>query len=133
MSDLSKKLSSLNSASYYLTVGDLDKFQPGQPKSDILKDVQWRAGSVVAADCKGKRVTAITYDLLADGPESHREEFVHAVFVDDKFVKFIRWLPGEQIPKGQNRPKRTKIGDYCGWLIRAMDSECVSVEDLSST
>jgi hypothetical protein len=130
MSDLSKKLSSLNSASYYLTVGDLDKFQPGQPKSDILKDVQWRAGSVVAADCKGKRVTAITYDLLADGPESHREEFVHAVFVDDKFVKFIRWLPGEQIPKGQNRPKRTKIGDYCGWLIRAMDSECVSVEDL---
>ena len=131
-SDLHAKL---NSASDYLAVADLDEFRPGRPKDDILKDVQWRAGSVVASDCKGKSITAIDYTLLADGAESHREEALHAIFVADKFVKFIRWLPGEMEEVDYHgtpwrRPKPTKLGNYCPWLNRAMNGEAVSVEDL---
>lgn len=137
MNDLARRLKSLNSANYYLAVSDLENFQPGRSKSDILKGVQWRAGSVVAADCKEESITAITYNVLADGPESNREVFVHAIFAADEFVKFIRWLPSEMEEYGRSRygtpyrrPKRTKVGDDCGWLTRAIEGEAVSIADL---
>lgn len=123
MNELATKLAKLDSANEYLTVADLDKFRPGRSKSDILKDVRWRAGYVTAGDCNGKSISLISYTLLADGPEDRRSESLLAVFAGDKFEKFIRWLP-------YSGPKPMKAGDCCGWLTLAMKSEAVTIAEL---
>jgi len=118
----------------YLAATDLDKFQLGRLRTDLLEDIQWRASSARAGVCNGKPVMAIDYTLISDGPKRHVGKSLHAMFVDDRFEKFIRWLPGERDVVLVNgtpgpRPKRTKVGD-CGWLSSAMNSDAVSVADL---
>ncbi|MGO8751434.1 MAG: hypothetical protein ACLQNE_36265 [Thermoguttaceae bacterium] len=86
-------------------------------------------GSVIAAECEGKSITAINYTVLADKPESRRSESLPAMFVGDRFEKFIRWEVVDYHGTRSSRPRRMKVGDYCGWLTRAMNSEGVSIED----
>jgi hypothetical protein len=124
----------LDSAHGYLAIADLDKFQPGRSRSDILKDLHWRADSVEMADCKGRALCAITYGLLSDGQQ--RDEckvFLHALFVNNKFVKFIDWLPNvEEVPyHGTTRSisKRVRVGD-CSWLSRAVEAKPMTIENL---
>ena len=90
MSDLGTKLSSLDSASYCLVPGDLDRFQPGRAKNDILKDVKWRGVLYMAAQHDGRVVCAIVYELLPGGAYDNGGVCVWAIFVDDKFVKFVK-------------------------------------------
>ena len=98
----------LDSAGDFITVDDLGKFRRGRSKGEILKDLRWRAGFVVAAKCDGKSITAIFYDLYANpervyaNPYSHRSESLYAMFIDDKFVKFINNWPAGW-PKAQGR------------------------------
>ena len=137
--ELAKKLSSMNSANWYLGVGDLDEFQAGRSKSALLRDVQWRGWLYMAAEYKGKTVSEIMYSLLSDDPSRHTGVSAYAIFVDDKFVKFVKpppVLPGDQEIVGYSksgapfsRPKPLKAGDD-RFLIRAMDSEAVSIADL---
>lgn len=124
----------LASAHYYLEFSELDKFQPGRAKREILEDTEWRGDFDVAAEYKGNSVYVITYEVVADRDTSDRGEFVHAVFVADKFVKFIKWLPGdmEEVPyQGTTwrRPKPIKVGDI-SWLARATESDPVSIDVL---
>lgn len=131
MKDLQAELPSLHG---YISVADLAKFKKGRTKSDVLKDVQWRAGYVRAGKCDGEAVMAVTYTLLADPADLRRHETYHAIFVDGKFEKFIEWLPDEmeEVPyRGTvwRRPKPTKVGD-CRWLIKASNSPALSIDDL---
>lgn len=137
MSGLSQKLSSLNSASAYLAVSELDKFQPGQTMEDILADVKWRGNFPVTADCKGTVVSAIDYELFSDGPHDNGGISTFAVFVDGKFVKFVVPPPAQPedtelvdnhgTPEIRNKP--FKAGDT-RFLVRAMQAEGQSIEDL---
>ena len=125
MSALREKLSLLDSANDDLTIADLDKFQAGRPKNEILSDLKWRGACTSAGDCAGKRIFVIDYSPVADGPERYQGDSVQAVFIDEKFEKFIKWLPGESENEGtpQQRLKPTKVGDNCGWLTRAINTE----------
>ena len=78
---------------------------------------------------EGKSITAINYTVLADKPESRRSESLPAMFVGDRFEKFIRWEVVDYHGTRSSRPRRMKVGDYCGWLTRAINSEGVSIED----
>lgn len=116
-------LMKLPSATDYLTFCDLEKFQPGRSASDILKDIQWRGFFRRGAVCEGQSISVIDYDLIPDNPEWHVDEWwgktMHAIFIEDKFVKFIDW---------QSTVSR-KIDD-CNWLKRAMKSKAINIEDV---
>ncbi len=132
------KTSSLNteltSAHNCLDVGELEKFRPGRPKRDILKDIQWRGHFLMASTYKGKSVCAIAYKVLSDDPSSG-EEVVWAIFVDDKFVKFVSWQSGDmEVVVDDNgsrrsRPKPIKVGNI-SWLIRQVNREPITIADL---
>ncbi|MHB0956852.1 MAG: hypothetical protein ACYC0X_13020 [Pirellulaceae bacterium] len=109
MSDLSETLSSLNSASCRLTLDHLDKFQPGRPKSAILKDVQWRGDFYMASEYKGKAVCAIIYELVSDALHGNGGVSMWAIFVDDKFAKFVK--PPPVLPDDQEIVGHTKYVD----------------------
>ncbi|HEX4412717.1 MAG TPA: hypothetical protein VH107_03755, partial [Lacipirellulaceae bacterium] len=118
-----------DSAGDFLTPDDLDKFRPGRSKDDILADLRWRAGYLVAAECNGKSVTAIYYEVYVNpgavyaNPESHKSEGIYALFVDEKFEKFIRWFHWDHA--GQ-----AKIDDNCDWLAEATKREGPQIDEL---
>ena len=136
-SNLSKKLSSLNSAHQGLLVADLDQFRPGRPKGDILTDVNWRGHFYMAAEHRGKTVCATIYELSPAGPNDKGGVWVWAIFVDDTFVKFVKepaTLPGDMETVDHrgtpwSRPKAFKAGDT-RFLIRAVDGNAVTSADL---
>jgi hypothetical protein len=110
------------SANDYLTIGDIDKFRPGRLKDEILKDVQWRASSAMAAECKGQRIFALDYSLVSNGPDRYYGDVVVAIFEDNKFVKFVKWRTGKTKENGELT--------RCDWLLRALKAEALSREDL---
>lgn len=130
------KTSSLNtkltSPHYFLGVGDLEKFRPGRPKRDILKDIQWRGYLFMASTYKGKSVCAIFYVVLSNDPSSGGEG-VWAIFVDSKFAKFVECKRDMEVVDyhgtPRSRPKPIKMGNI-SWLIRAMETEPVNIADL---
>jgi hypothetical protein len=133
--ELAAKLNELDSATYILTLDDLDKFKAGRSKAEILKEIKWRAGSVLAAHCDGKDVFEIDYGVVVDTTVLDRQWSGHALFIDGKFEKFIRWLPGTEPEAGNgtpaNQPKGRTAGDECDWLSRAIKSKAVSVADIN--
>lgn len=112
----------LTSANYLLTPEDYDEFRPGRPKDEILKALQWWGNFEEATEYKGKSVSAISYGLFG-GPFSDRGIAIWAIFVDDKFEKFVRW------PEWDDGPLKIKIGDH-RMLIRAVESEPVNIAAL---
>lgn len=123
-----------DSANGYLAVADLDKFRTGRSRRDILKDLHWRGDSVEMADCNGRVICSITFDLGPDERPSEKSTIgIHAIFVNNKFVKFIRWLPDTiDVPYQDTtasilRPQ--KVGDH-QWLSRAVESKPANLEDL---
>jgi hypothetical protein len=123
-----------SSTSFYLTGGDLGEFRPGRRKHEVLRNVQWRGHFDMATTCDGKPVVTITYELLAEPQRSDRGKVVTAIFVNDRFVKFISWLPGDMEEVDYEgtkwrRPKPNKLGD-CTSLVRAMKAEPLRTKDL---
>jgi hypothetical protein len=137
-SDLARRLAKLDSASHYLTIGDLDKFQPGRSKSGILKDVQWRGEFNMATEYKGKVVSAIIFELVPDDSRSKGGVWIWAIFVDDKFVKFVEpppSLPGDmEVVNVHGTPwsrvKPLTAGDN-RFLVRALDGKPVLAAELT--
>ena len=109
----------LMSANSLLGAGDYEKFRPGRSRADVLNDVQWRGNFVEATTYEGKSVSVISYGLFG-GPFSDHGTAVLAIFVDDKFEKFVRW------PKGD---AKIAVGDF-SILVRALESDPVSSLDL---
>ncbi|MGO8690553.1 MAG: hypothetical protein ACLQLG_13100 [Thermoguttaceae bacterium] len=122
------------SADYCLDASDIEKFRPERSKNDILKDVQWGGDFEEATEYEGKNVSAISYGLFG-GPYRVGGRAVWAIFVGDKFKKFVRWPEWDQEEviddsgKRRSRAKPIKIGDFRR-LIRAVESKPVSVADL---
>jgi len=77
----------------------------------------------MATTLDGRGVSAISFGIFG-GPHDDTHPaggVICAIFVDDKFEKFIRW---------PHRPKKPMaIGDF-SWLIEALDAPEVSVADL---
>lgn len=132
--------SELSSANYYLTADDLDKFRPGRLMGDVLRDVQWRGNFKTATTHKGKSICSITYFLLPRGATNgHAGEWVLAIFIDDKFVKFVKLQPAlpdemeeyydRKYKRSRLRLKPIKVGD-CRFLIRAVESAPIDIVDL---
>ena len=125
------------SAHYCLKAGDIEKFRPGRSKSDILNDTQWRGDFEAAAEYQGDSVSAIYYGLFG-GPRRAGGSSVYAIFIDDKFEKFVQW-PGwdkqelvetvDDYGQRRSHPKPIKTGNFrC--LIRLVESAPVSIADL---
>jgi hypothetical protein len=108
------------SATYLLEPEDYDKFRPGRPKVDVLEDVRWRGNLEMATEYKGKSASAISYGICGS-PLTGGGEIVWAIFVGEKFEKFVRW------PEWGEGP--IKVGDF-GRLIRAIESDPVSIRNL---
>ena len=134
---LAQKSAKLSSLPYYVTFTDLEKFRPGQLERTILKEIQWRGYFYMAAEHKGKTVSAIVYDVVLDSHHSNGGVLIWAIFVDDKFAKFVAppsSLPGEKEVvhiRGTplSRLKPMKMGDD-RFLIRAMDGQPLNIDDL---
>jgi len=106
----------------YILVADIDKFRPGRAKADVLQDLQWRVGGVETVMFRGHSIMMTSYTFVPDPKDIQRHESFHAIFVDGKFEKFVRWdhetlLPGE---------KRTKVGECSAWVQRILRSPAVS-------
>jgi len=127
----------LPSANYLLFPNDVAAFRAGKTKDDVLKDVKWRGNFGMACEYKGKGVSAITYELVLQPKTDTANiegEWMFAIFVDDKFEKFVR--PGtpnptdmEEVPyEGTtwSRPKPVTIGDTSRF-IRDIGSEAVDL------
>ena len=120
---------------------DYEAFRPGRLKRAILGDVQWRGNFEMACEHQGKSVSAISYGLLAsdcsEGLErdaNAEKDVVWAIFVDDKFVKFVEWPPSEMEEYDYegtkaSRPKAIRVGD-CRCLIRAAEGKPVNIVEL---
>jgi hypothetical protein len=130
----------LLSADYSLRGGDLDKFRPGRLIDDVLKDVQWRGNFQMAATYKGQSLCSIMYFLLPDGATTiSKGHWVLAIFIDDKFTKFVELpepLPDDLVKRYDRNYKRERsfyksimVGD-CKFLMREAESEPANIVDL---
>jgi hypothetical protein len=108
-----------SSGSYVLEPEDYDKFQPGRPKGEILTDIHFYGNYEMGTTYEGKRVEAISFGLLG-GPFSNIGDIVWAVFIDDKFQKFVQW------PEWGVNP--VKLGDF-ERLIRAVNSDPINISE----
>lgn len=126
--------SKLLSAHYFLGSNDVKGFRRGRSKTDTLEAVHWRGNFQMAGQYEGGSATVISYDLFSKGPGSAGGEVVFAIFVEDKFAKFVNWFPVEMefVPyEGTTRshPKPIEIGNI-GWFIRAVESDSVDISEL---
>ena len=131
----------LNSENYYLTARDFDKFRPGRPQGDVLKDVQWRGNFETATVYKGRSVCSIIYFLMPEGATGGElgergGEWLSAIFIDGKFAKFVKPPPPQKqdletryVPnykRDMDFFKPIRVGD-CRFLIRAVESPAVDI------
>lgn len=111
-----------HSADYVLSASDFDAFFPGRPKDELLKDLEWKGNLEMAAEIGANSVCAISYGLFG-GPFSSdpRAEVIWAIFIDDKFVKFVG------LPDWSNFP--IEVGDFSN-LVQAVESDAVDIQAL---
>jgi hypothetical protein len=126
------------SAHYFLSASDLEKFRAGRTKNDILADISWRGNFGCKVELDGNRVCSITYQLFSDDPDGEGGEVVRAVFVDDKFAKFVRWLPPlpdemevinhEGTPWSRPKPRRLSDLSSVARVVQAEPVDLVALE-----
>jgi hypothetical protein len=85
-------------------------------QSEILADIQWKGNFGRAVEHNGSHVCAIAYQLFSDNVTGQGAGYVYAVFIDDKFAKFVRPPPPrpedmevvdvEGTPSSRPRPRR---------------------------
>jgi hypothetical protein len=111
-----------SSADYMLSDQDYDEFRRGRSKDEILLAVQWRGNLEMATEYDGSSICAISYGIFG-GPfgQDPRADIIWAIFVDDKFEKFVPWP--NWFEKGM------KVGNFSP-LIRALEAEPISISDL---
>jgi len=122
------------SANALLESKDLKSFRPDRAKEDILKEVQWRGNFEMSSPYKDGTATAISYSLFASILDDPSGTSVVAVFIDEKFEKFVQfpgWEAVERIRDGETVrvAKPMKVGDF-SWLIKAVESDPVDVAEL---
>lgn len=110
------------SSTYLLSPDDVANFRSGRLKDEILNNVHWRGNFEMATEYEGHEVCAISFGLFGGifGDDS-RGITLWAVFVDDKFQKFVKW------PEWNEKP--LKVGEFRE-LLGAMQGEPVNISDL---
>jgi hypothetical protein len=88
----------------------------------------------MACSHKGKRIYGISFEFFSSNATSLDGEVAWAIFVDEKFQKFVRWPAGKMkdVPyEGVKRsvPVPIRIGDFYR-LIDAFESKPITVADL---
>jgi hypothetical protein len=121
------------SRDYFLSRDDLAAFRAHRPKAEVLKDVQWRGNFVMASRVDEKNIYAISYQLFSNNPYGGGAS-VYAIFVDEQFIKFVKWFRGDFVDVPYNgstwsRPKRIKTGND-SWLVRAAASTPANLSEL---
>ena len=123
-----------------LSARDIAEFKPGRSTDEILKSIQWRGNFEMGCEHNGKGLVAISYGLTREdylkspsivlSPESE-EEVVWAIFVGDKFVKFVEWPEWLSNPALGNKAEgtHTTIGDY-DRLTKALESKPLDISRL---
>ncbi|WP_231742831.1 hypothetical protein [Polystyrenella longa] len=106
---------------------DFKHFQAGRPKREILEDVQWRGDFIISTEHDEEAVAIISYGLcreslltteVVENTPHEIEESLWAIFVADRFVKFI--LP----PKGDG--KQQEVNDF-SWYLQSLKFEPVEL------
>jgi hypothetical protein len=125
----------IGSATRLLGNDDVEKFRPGRPTDEILNDVQWRGNFEMACRREGRSTSAISYELFTDDLAGDGGEVVWAIFVDDKFQKFVEWpKPGmETVEKKGSRYSqfiKIKIGEFPR-LVRADATKALNIPELA--
>jgi hypothetical protein len=120
------------SAGFSIFTGELNKFQTGRSRIDLLRELHWRGGLEMAAEYNGKSVFLIDYYVLPNDGREDTAQPILAVFVDDKFVKFIKAPPQEtiEVPYEDTTVrylKPIKVGDL-SWLAAALECQPVDIE-----
>jgi hypothetical protein len=129
-----------------ISTDDLTHFIPGKAKGEVLRCVQWRGAFFEASGIEGKDISAILFNVApSDAEEDELGVWVHAIFEEGKFVKFVEHpfmanmrdkLPAELLEKvkdesGQSYPRirRMRVGDAA--LLKFLwQAEPVSVDVL---
>jgi hypothetical protein len=76
-----------DTATYELVLDDMEKFRPGRPRDEILKEIHWVGNFEMATEDRGKTLAAIgIYVQLKDEEYS---DTLWAIFEDDEFQKFV--------------------------------------------
>jgi hypothetical protein len=128
------------SASWILYAADIEKFRPGSAMDSLLADVNWRGDFLWSCRHEGKTLHAIYYGLIRDRSAKDVErdplgiqESVYAVFIDNKFVKFVQSRSEVVDTDGTKRslPKSVKVGDFT-WLIDATQCDPVDMAKLQN-
>lgn len=120
-----------------LNAGDLAVFQKGRAMRDVLRDVQWRGALVGACEDAGRSVFAIHYELLREGDAAGYGIVCDAIFVDERFTRFVRTEDPIELgiavrdPAGVrfSIPKRRRLDD-CRWLVRHANKEQIGIDDI---
>jgi hypothetical protein len=77
-----------------LTFSDLEKFQIGRSKADVLNDLQWRVGHTQAGVVDGKQILMLDYTLFLEPESRDYSASFHAVFVNGTFDRLLPWDHG---------------------------------------
>jgi hypothetical protein len=125
----------ISSANRLLGNDDVEKFRPGRPMDEILKEVQWRGNFEMACRHEGRGISGVSYELFTDDPTGDGGEVVWAIFVDDKFQKFVEWPKPdmETVEKEGSRYSqfiKIKIGEFPR-LVRADASKALNIPELA--
>jgi hypothetical protein len=117
-----KELKKLLSVSSYITFGDFEKFKKGTSLSEIMDAMSWRGHFRSTLRYNESTITTIYFNLLADGQKpAECDTTLVAVFVGDKFEKFVEWI-GEE-------PLRV---DDCSWEKKVIAADAVTLDQLKS-
>lgn len=97
-----------------ILASDLERFEPGRSRRDILTDLGGRAGEVRVARCGESEWCTIGYEIAIDAVVDPTEGFpFDALFIDGDFVALID-TPSEDF--GPNSL------DDCAWFTRMRES-----------
>jgi hypothetical protein len=121
-----ERMATRATAGELLGLKDLTDFERGKAMTDILKEVEWRGNLQMATEYKGKGLASIGYAVATEpiGEGAIGDAF-WAIFVDDKFEKFVSW------PSWSNNPT-FKLGDF-SLLIEASESEPLKISELKDS
>jgi hypothetical protein len=83
-----------------LDLTEMQSFRPGRSKAEILKEIHWVGNFEMATEDHGKTLAAMSFNVCVE--DQVFGDFLWAIFVDDKFVKFVD-SPAKSTPVGEGK------------------------------
>ncbi len=117
---------------------DYEEFRAGRSKIQILSSVQWRGNFEMGCRDNSNKIYGISFEFFSNRPTEAWGEPAWAIFVNEKFVKFVRWpkrkMKDVRVPyKGGitvvSVPEPIQLGNF-ERLTLAADNKPVTIADL---